>query len=73
MNIDQEERRPLILEIDEAKAEIIQCINNAIQGHGLPCYIIELLLSDVMAQIKEGAKTELSMAKAQIQSEEKPT
>jgi len=73
MNTNQETRHPLILEIDEAKAEIIQCLNNAIQRHGLPCYIIEMMLTNVMAEIKEGAKAELSMAKTQIQSEEKST
>ena len=64
--MENKEHKPLILEIDEAKKELIQCVNNIIQVHGLPCYIIDMLLSDISTQIKEGAKNELAMAKAQI-------
>lgn len=62
---EQKEKRPLILEIDEAKTEIIQVINNAIQVHGLPCYIVDMILSNISALVKEGAKNELEMAKKQ--------
>ena len=62
---EQKEKRPLILEIDEAKTEIIQVINNAIQVHGLPCYIVDMILSNISAQVKEGAKNELMMVKGQ--------
>ena len=64
--MENKERKPLILEIDEAKKELIQCVNNIMQEHGLPCYIVDMLMSDIGAQIKEGAKNELAMAKAQI-------
>ena len=63
-------QKPLILEMDEAKLEIIQVINNAIQVHGLPCYIVDMILSEIGAQIKEGAKNELAMAKVQVKNEE---
>lgn len=56
-------QRPFILEIDEAKMEIIQVVNNAIQGHKLPCYIVNMILSDICAQVAEGAKNEITMAK----------
>lgn len=59
-------QRPFILEIDEAKNEIIQVVNDAINVHKVPCYIVDMILSDVYAQVKEGAKNELAMAKAQI-------
>jgi hypothetical protein len=58
-------QRPLILEIDEAKAEIIQSINDALQIHKLPFYIVDMILSEISTQVKEGAKNELAMAKAQ--------
>lgn len=64
--MENKEHKPLILEIDEAKKELIQCVNNIIQEHGLPCYIVDMLMSDIGTQIKEGAKNELAMAKAQI-------
>ena len=66
---EQKERRPLILEIDEAKTEIIQVINNAIQEHGLPLYIVDMVLSEICAQVKEGAKNELMMARTQSNTE----
>ena len=59
-------QRPFILEIDEAKMEIIQVINKAIQVRRLPCYIVDMILSDICIQVKEGAKNELKMAKAQM-------
>ena len=59
-------QKPLILEIEEAKLELIQVINNAMQVHKLPCYLIDMILSEVSAQIKEGAKNELAMAREQI-------
>ena len=65
--MEEKINKPLILEIDEAKREFIQVINNAIQVRNLPCYIISMVLDDLHAQIKDGAKSELEMAKAQVQ------
>lgn len=62
-------QKPLILEIDEAKMEIVQCINNIMQMHNLPCYITSMILDDVYMQVKEGAKNELAMAKEQMKNE----
>lgn len=59
-------QKPLILEIEEAKLEIIQVINNAMQVRKLPCYLIDMVLSEIGAQVKEGAKNELAMAREQI-------
>ena len=58
--------KPLILEIDEAKTEIIQAINNALQVHNLPCYIVDMILTELRAQVKEGSRSELEMAKEQV-------
>ena len=66
MEEKKEIQKPFILEMDEAKKEIIQAINNAIQVHKLPCYIIDMILSDVSGQIREGAKSELAMANQQM-------
>lgn len=63
---EKEIKKPLILEIDEAKKEIIQVINNAIQVHKLPCYIINMILAEIGSQIEEGAENELAMAKQQV-------
>ena len=66
----EEKQKPFILEIDEAKQEIIQTINNAIQVHKLPCYLVDMILSEVGTQVKEGAKQELAMARKQMENEE---
>ena len=67
---EKEIQKPIILEIDEAKTEIIQAINSAMQVHKLPCYIVDMVLSDIYAQIKEGAKSELTMAREQVKVEQ---
>ena len=64
------EQKPLILEIEEAKAELVQAVNNAIQVHKLPCYMVDLILQGIVAQVKEGAKQELEMAKEQMKTKE---
>lgn len=61
-------QKPFILEMDEAKLEIIQVINNAIQVRKLPFYLLDMILSEIGAQIKEGAKNELAMVKAQVET-----
>ena len=63
-------QKPFILEMDEAKAEIIQVINNAIQVRKLPCYILDTILTEIGVQIKEGAKQELAMARQQMEQSE---
>ena len=61
-------QRPFLVELDEAKMEIIQSINNAIQVHKVPLYILDMVLSEIGSQIKEGAKQELAMARQQVPS-----
>lgn len=65
------EQKPLILEIEESKTEIIQAINNAIHIHKLPCYIVDMILTELRAQVKEGSRNELEMAKEQVKQMEK--
>ena len=66
---EKQVQRPFILEMDEAKMEIVQVINNAIQVHKLPFYIVDMILSNICSQVKEGAKNELEMAKEQMKNE----
>lgn len=61
-------QKPFILEIDEAKIEMIQGINNIIQAHKLPLYIVNMILSEIGAQIRDGAINEIKMAKEQIKN-----
>ncbi len=62
--------KPLILEIDEAKTEIIQAINNALQVHNLPCYIVDMILTELRVQVKEGSRDELAVAREQVKQQE---
>ena len=68
--MEEKVQRPFILEVDDAKKEIVQSINNAIQVHGLPMYLVDMILSELCAQVKEGAKQELAMAKAQVEKQD---
>ena len=41
----EQKQRPIILEMDEAKQELIQCINDILTRHRLSCYLIEPMFS----------------------------
>lgn len=56
--------RPLIIEIEDAKANICQEVNAALRK-GLPCYLVKDILDGILYQIREGAKAELEAARAQ--------
>lgn len=58
------EQKPIILEIDEAKQELVQCVNEIMQRHGLNCYLMEPMFSELYAEMRTGAQRELAQAKA---------
>ena len=62
--------KPLILEIDEAKTEMVACMNDIIKKHKLPFYIVEMLMSNIYNQIQDAAKSELAMAKKQVEEQQ---
>ena len=66
----KEIQKPFILEMDEAKTEIAQAINNAIQVRRLPLSIVDMILSEFYIQVKDGAKQEIAMARAQMENNE---
>lgn len=57
------ENKPLCLEIDEATKELNSAIEQISARHGLPCYILELLVSDVLTRLQNGKRIELENAK----------
>lgn len=67
--MNAENKKPLILELDDAKKEFVKFIND-LQSRGLPCYLIEMVMSDALTQLHNVAKTELEMARKQIQASE---
>lgn len=57
------EQKPIILEIEEAKQELIQCVNDIMRKHGLNCYLMEPAFADLYAEVKAGAQRELAQAR----------
>lgn len=66
----QSEQKPLVIELNEAKLEITQSINNVLRQHKLPYYLVEPILAELYAQVKEGARNELEAARAQMNGAE---
>lgn len=58
------EQKSIILEIEEAKQELIQCVNDIMRKHGLNCYLMEPMFADLYAEVKAGAQRELAQARA---------
>lgn len=65
--------KPFIVEIDEAKSDLVQCVNRLIKEKGIPCYFLESMLSEIFEQVKVGAKNELMIAKEQVRAENQKT
>lgn len=59
------EQKPIILEIDEAKRELAQCVNDILQKHGLNCYLIEPMFAELYSEVRATAQRELAQARAQ--------
>ena len=60
----EQKQRPIILEIDEAKQELVQCVNEILAKHRLSCYLIEPMFGELYSQIKISAQNELAQARA---------
>ena len=58
------EQKSIILEMDEAKRELVQCVNDIIQKHGLNCYLMEPMFAELYAEVKATAQKELTQARA---------
>jgi hypothetical protein len=58
------EQKPIILEMDEAKHELVQCVNEIMSKHGLNCYLMEPMFAELYAEVKTEAQRELAQARA---------
>lgn len=65
----EQKQRPIILEMDDAKRELIQCVNEILQRHRLSCYLIEPMFAELYSQIKATAQNELAQAREQMEKE----
>ena len=61
----EQKQRHIILELDEAKQELIQCVNNIMAQHRLPCYLMEPMFAEMYDQIRASARNELAQARAE--------
>ena len=60
----EQKQRPIILEMDEAKQELVQCVNEILMRHKLSCYLIEPMFAELYSQIQASARNELAQARA---------
>lgn len=59
--------KPIEIRFQEAKTNIYNATNQAIQQYGLPFYVVESIVSDILHQIQAGVKNELDEATAVYQ------
>lgn len=57
-------KKPLCLELEEANAELNKAVEDISRVHGLPCYLLEYLVSDLLARLQNGKRRELEEARA---------
>ena len=58
--------KPLCLELEEATNELNQAIEQISARHGLPCYLLTYLVSDVLTRLQNGKRTELETARRSL-------
>lgn len=62
-------KKPLCLEIDEATKELNSAVEQIASKHGLPCYLLELLVSDVLTRLQNGKRIEVEQARRKYEAE----
>lgn len=55
-------KRPFCVDYNNAKNEIFKAINNAIEIHKIPLFLLEGVLKEALHQVKEGASAEVESA-----------
>ena len=69
--------KPFVIEMDETKRDLVSVVDRAIQERKIPCYVLEMLLGDILSQVQEVARREREFARQsyleQFKAEENPT
>lgn len=60
------ENKPFIVELEEAKNELAQCLNYLVNEKKIPCYYLVSPMENLLQQVKTGAANELKMAMEQM-------
>ncbi len=55
--------KPLCLELEEAEKKLNRFVEQLSKDHGLPCYLLEPIVSKVLARLENGKRLELEEAK----------
>lgn len=58
--------KPLCLELEEAENELNKAIEDISSKHGLPCYLLEYLVSDLLVRLQNGKRREIEEAKKSL-------
>lgn len=61
--------KPLCLELEEATNELNQTIERISREHNLPCYLLEPLVSDLLARLQNGKRAELEEARKSYEAQ----
>ena len=62
------EQKSIILELEDAKQELIQCVNDIMTKHGLNCYLLVPAFAELYTELRTSAQRELAQARAQIKA-----
>ena len=63
--------KPLILELEEATQELTEAVERVSRDHGLPCYLLEPIVSELLTRLQNGKRKELEEAKKSYEAQEK--
>lgn len=55
--------KPLCLVLDEAEKELNATVERIAATHGLPCYLLESIVYDVLVKLQNGKRVEIENAK----------
>jgi hypothetical protein len=55
--------RPLCLELEEVARDIVAVVNQATTLRGIPCYMLESILRDILVQVSAHANIEREKAR----------
>lgn len=58
--------KPLCLELEEASNDLDRAVEQISAKHGLPCYLLVYLVSDVLARLQNGKRTEIENARRSL-------
>lgn len=61
--------RPFCLRYADARSEVFNAINAAMQIHGVPMFLMENILTEALNQVKTGANNEMQTASESYQAQ----